>query len=306
MSEKITSKMELDRPDRVRFSEVHEKAKKILPHQGGQRIDPSEFKDLYGEQVVYQDEQYVWETKEVFRRKEGTSSRKKEAKDVSDAFETLISDQVDLSNWFGENASVIRASEYDDYKNKVDAIIEFILEGSTSHLALGIDITYSRESLSGKIHTIRKMIEEGILAQVKYFISDIGGFRGELKNIPIVVVGADMEILDELFDTWIRFQRLRKQKNKEGQESVTKKIRELNLQLQNHKVQVQLLRQIKMQLEKFHDFAQKSNQTKIADKLRANLSIINSILETKPPEIMESRSNFEEALEQELDNIFGL
>jgi hypothetical protein len=125
-------------------------------------------------------------------------------------FEAIIDNQIEDNDLMGPNASVIIPSRFDDIANGIDSIVEFKQRQTTSHLALAIDVTKSKESLSKKFERIRNSIKTGDLSRARYFRSKSGGFRGELSNIPRVVVGAAHPAVEDISSLMLRLIRMKR------------------------------------------------------------------------------------------------
>ncbi len=201
--------------------------------------------------------------------------------------EAIVNDQIDSSDWFGESAIVIVPSRFDDVVNGVDSIVEFEEGIDHSYLALAIDVTKSGEHLTKKFDKIRTSIEKGELSRVKYFESR--GVQKELLPIPRVVVGADQKTMEEVatlllaFKTHQRHPAL-KSESSAGQEAAEEKkkdFRRIREELAEHKLQFQLLFQIKIQLEAFWRYAKKTGKEKPAETHERLLETVNGIIEVK-------------------------
>src|SRR5258708_26388042 len=70
-----------------------------------------DFLSLYGPTVIEADQRYIDE-----RRKKIEQSHTEPTK-RSEIVEALISEQIELSDWFGPEAATIVPSEFDDLKN---------------------------------------------------------------------------------------------------------------------------------------------------------------------------------------------
>ena len=248
-----------DNADRI------EKALRLVEKIYGQDIEIIEeknFEDLYSEKIVAADLEWVRKEEERFERED--TSEQKEARKISTIFETLIYDQAEMSEWLGKSAITIKSSRYDDIKNGIDLIIEFPdSEGaSASHLALAVDITLSNE-LEKKMNGIRRDIERGELSNIKYFESETLSIRGEKRNVPKVVIGADSKMLNQIIDLWIRQDK--ESKNRLG----------------NHPIQFVLLEEVMLQLEKFKDYAEKFKQDKVSESYDKVRDVMNGIYREK-------------------------
>lgn len=165
---------------------------------------------------------------------EGNRSRIEALEKVAHAFEGVMLES-DLLGWLGEGVDIIIPSRYDDVVNGVDGIAEFHNGGFFSHLALGLDVT-SSERVSGKFERITDDIKKGELTLIRYFESERMHFKGEKRNIPRVVVGADRQTVYDLTRLWAE-----------------KKTHEL----EDHHMQIQMLSEVHHQLQAFALYARK-------------------------------------------------
>ncbi|MEK7542963.1 MAG: hypothetical protein AAB503_01495 [Patescibacteria group bacterium] len=229
-------------------------------------IDPEEevFVKYYGERSVERDKNYVEKAISDFEKSD-TETQKRMAK-IARIFEALILEHGELSEWFGPNGMTFKTSLYDDIENKVDTIVEFSedpengIEKKTSHLALAIDETFSADFIKDKLLRIRdKEINEGKLAKIKYFLPKTGDEPG-LKDLPRVIVGADIKTVDELGELWL-----------EGK----------NKALGEHRIQFQILEELLIQLEAFGNYAEKIKKPKIAAIYRKAYETVKKIWDEK-------------------------
>ncbi len=225
------------------------------------RIEMDDFKRLYGDRRVEEDKKEVEKRKNFY--KENNSNQEKEAKKLATIFEAIINENLELSEWLGENAQTMPTTEYDDFVNGVDTIIEFIEEDKNpSHLGMAIDATYSSE-LGKKFTKIKENIDKEKLATIKYFKSINMDFMGEKSQIPRVIVGADNNTIKELIELWY-----------------TGKKKELG----EHPIQFQIMEEILIQLESFMQYAKKINKPGIKEKFRIIYNIIEKIQKEKEKE----------------------
>lgn len=202
-------------------AQMHEKAVALLDADA---LNPLDFKDHYGAEVVQQDLNHIAHIKESFVEDEN--------KRAAEVLEAILYEHTELSDWLGPNAKTIRPSEYDDIVNGIDLIVEFESEDATQHLALGVDITFGSISMTKKFDRIHREIEEDDLARIKYFESH--GFKGSLKQLPRVVIGVEKETVIELASLWMRHK---------------------NRELGTHKTKDIVVEEIKEQLKTFLAFA---------------------------------------------------
>ncbi|PJE50767.1 MAG: hypothetical protein COV29_03485 [Candidatus Yanofskybacteria bacterium CG10_big_fil_rev_8_21_14_0_10_36_16] len=266
-----------------KLSEAEEKTHELMI-QTNEPIDMGDFIDLYGSETVERDIQYTEELKKKFNEQDDKNQR--EIKKLADLFEALISNFVELEDWMGEDIFMVKTSEYDDYKNGVDVVAEFLKDGKFSHLGLAIDVTFGNY-LDKKFQRIKQEIQEGQLTKVKYFMSEGGDFRGELKNIPRVVLATDRATIKELSTLWTDLTflkgRLKDRRERGGNVSdIREKIQETRDKLKDHPIQLEILHQIRFQLEKFAEHAEKIGQREqLTKKYKATLEIINQIIDAK-------------------------
>jgi hypothetical protein len=213
----------------------------------------------------------------------------------SQIFEAMIEDQIMSSDWMGPEANVIVPSEYDDYVNSVDTIIEFDRPGQISHLSLGVDITNSSESVDEKFAKIKKSIEQGNLSVVEYFKS--AHLTGKLDKVPRVIIGADTKTRMEVMELILQYKALKENSsNSPARHEEFKKVRG---KLESHPLQFKILYLIQAQLEAFSAYARKLKKDDLAMIYENTNQIIKGILKLKEPP--EGRDEFEYE-----DAVFGL
>lgn len=207
---------------------------------------PEDFSDTYNQEMIDDDLAHVEKLKSKFE-----DSEIKRAADVLEAILYLHSEQ---SNWLGPNVETMRPSEYDDYVNGVDLISEFTTEDTTSHLALGVDITFASESLGNKFTHIKNEIDNDNLAEVKYFESH--GFKGRLRQLPRIVIGVEKNTVLELAGLWMN------RKNNE---------------LAKHPVKLILLTEILEQLRAYRDYAERNGKEKALKSYKQALAVVQDL-----------------------------
>jgi len=264
--------------ENITIGQIYEKAKQALKKDA---IDLKEFTDLYGKDNVEKDKKYVDEMEKKFTQED--MPEQIESNKLATIFEAILHDHAELSEWLGPNVYTISTSRYDDIKNGVDTIAEFIeKERSASHLGLAIDATFSLD-INKKIRRIKNEIINGQLTKVKYFKSNKINFRGELSKIPKVIIGADAKTIQELGKLWF------KKRNKE---------------LAEHPIQFQILDQILMQLETFEEYAKRNNQHGIAEIYKKTHEIILKIYNEKVSSVNDSgvRDSMFNKIKRAMDN----
>lgn len=244
------------------IDKLRQKAEKTLSEYAIS-MDDFNYKDLE------EDKAAVERMKAGYQRND--SDEEKEAKVLADILEAIILEESESSNWFGQSASTIKTSDYDDYINHIDTIIEFEKEESIKPdcIALGIDATFST-NINKKFDIIKKEMESGTLAQIKYFSSSRA--KGIYLQVPRLVVGADVKTIKKLGELW-----LDKDSNAEGAK------REAKRALENHPAQFQLLKQMILEAGAFEKYAQKINRPEIAELYAGLKKLIQKIYDDKNP-----------------------
>lgn len=230
---------------------AHEKAMKAFE---ADTIHPEDFKDLYGEEVIARDLARV----ESIRAKFAPEDRAKYAAEI---MEGILCDQAERSDWLGPHAQTIKTSEYDDFINGVDLVVEFDEpEQARKHLALGVDATFGTRTIEKKFTRIKEEIDAGQLASIKYFRSQNGSFMGRLSRVPRVVTGIDQEHLLDLAAIW-----------NQGE----------NRALAVHPVQRLVLAQIAQQLRTFGDYAERTGKHELVRPFREALTTVREVSQKK-------------------------
>jgi len=235
-----------------------------------ERIKSSKFKGLYGKEIIKQDDDYVEERQRNFRKND--TPEQIEMHKYAIVFEAIIHDQIDMNGWLGEHAKAKKASWYDDLKHGIDEIVEFdqTKTSSTSHLALGVDITFST-GIFKKMEDIKTRIDSGDIGVIKYLLTKT--YRGEMRDVPRVVVGADMKNLNEIIKLWV--------------DNKKKK-------LAQHRVKFMVLSQIMVQLNDFAEYAEKTGKHEIADSFFRVLKIVENVWDEESKKYPDGNFDFDE------------
>jgi hypothetical protein len=182
-------------PREVRMTEIEEKLYDVLVERKSEaelgreeRINPKDF-SCYSEEVIEKDAEYVERMERVFKEQEIKDPERAKERRRGELFEEIIFEGIEEGDWMGGDVEVQKSSRYDDIANKIDGIITFAEEMSSSHMAFGVDVTQSAESVSNKFRKIKKSIQMETLSEVKYFKSE--NYEGKLLKVPRVIVGVD-------------------------------------------------------------------------------------------------------------------
>ncbi len=227
------------------------------------------FLKVYGESAIEEDLEYVREKERTFAREETVEEHG--AKRVGTIFEGLIHEQSEQNDWLGPDAHTIKTALFDDIKHGVDIIVEFQKRaGEASHLALAVDVTFSRHAES-KLKRLVGRLERGALTEVKYFSSEYLHITGTLEDVPEVVIGASRETVRGILPLWLG------RKNKE---------------LSEHKMQFLILEEMRLQLQTLEayarflaareqDLTKKEKYIIIAERYKTALQIVFEVIKNK-------------------------
>ncbi|OGI22104.1 MAG: hypothetical protein A2808_03710 [Candidatus Moranbacteria bacterium RIFCSPHIGHO2_01_FULL_55_24] len=238
------------------IEKAHRRTEEIFKKEA---IQLDEFIDPYPEDQVSADKSKAADLKKKFETNEPH-------KKYADVMEGVIYRQIGRSGWFGEKAQAIKTSLYDDYINGIDLMVEFEEESRAfRHLGLAIDVTFSADRNSGtldkKFDRIKKEMDEGHLAQVKYFKSKNSRMKGVFENLPRVVVGMERTKVMELAAIWLNEDR--------------------HAEFLKHPAQRMILEQVLVQLIAFSRYAKECGHDHIAKILSDEIPLIKGILEEK-------------------------
>ena len=270
------------------LSEAEEKAFDLLKDKYVKAaIDMAKFEKVagYGPERLKRDRDRI-ERKKIKIQELGTGPTKK-----AQLLEALLTEQIELSEWFGGNTFTIVPAEFDDLIHGVDLALEIEDDNGVKHLALGIDVTSSPVAIRKKLKIIKDHIANGTLTAMEYFHSEDHNpdFYGTMDNIPQVVIGTDGKTIKELGELWVSaygLSKLRRNSKQlplspESEEHQKRLAKEAKQNLADHRVQMLMLEEIKMQLIVFHGFAKEKGQNEVADKFSSALILIDSILSSK-------------------------
>lgn len=258
-----------------RISDIEEQAFSLLvPRHKELAIKLEDFEGTYGSEQIARDLQAVEKKKSRMEDVDSPSHRR------AQLLEALLAEEIELADWFGENAQTIVPSEYDDLYNGVDLTAEFEKEGYFQYLGMSIDVTSGPGGVAKKLGEIKKRIEEGKLGEMKYLLSERNNIKGHFEGIPQFVVGADPRTIRNLADLWLTAQQTVIAKDhitKQEMEEIRQKSREAKMALANHRARALILMEIKDQLETFINFVHQRSP-ELEAKYKSLLAIVGSIL----------------------------
>ena len=286
----------------------------IIAHELGRRLSVENFRDVYGDERIdaaIRDqlnikagfvEQFKKDVDNAVKDIQDPDLREKEREKVrkamirgelrNKALETLVRENIEMGNWFGENAYAIRTTEYDDLKNGVDVVVEFDSEDGDK-IALSIDVSLKASTVHRKIFPNFLKIKNGG-AKVEFFASQIQGsnFKGEIQGVIPVAIGIDGANADAFFDRQAQMIRLEKSidvaVDKGLKDTLQKKYDELFIEAQNDPIQLVYINEILAQVIRIAEELRgdEKNETlfRSAEKLKR---IFEDILEEKKKRGME-------------------
>ncbi len=238
------------------FNSVIERGlEKVRGLQEDFRIRESNFEDLYGHGAVVADIALVSNLRDEIARRE-TSTEDRQIARVSAVLEGMMMDQIECADWLGPNMFTQFASEYDDYMNGIDIIVERENDQGNTVTGIAIDVTRGHKSMEKKIQRIGQEVRQGTLSRIKYFRSEKSPHRGEVNLVPRVVVGVSNVTLEKAVRQWV-----------DG----------ANAELATDRIQLVILEEICMQLDVYRTLARRSNKTRASDHLDRQFAIFDGV-----------------------------
>ena len=233
------------------------------------QVTEMEFANLYGEDVVQADAQHAQKLRKEFKASDEDKLDNvpfnADPRKLSSALEAIITEQIELNEWFGEGTNTLQTTNFDDIENGIDCIVEFNSEEGRKNLGLAFDTTYAYKTIvKRKVARIAREIKKGELGKIKYFKTTDGSIAGRMKNIPKVILSVERKNAIMLAEAWV-----------EGKQE----------ELQVHPVQLMLLQQIEFQLEGQLNLAQLYDASDIIRSLETQLTLIRRILKEKTQEL---------------------
>jgi len=244
-------------------------------------IDPYTFTDLYGPENITRDAQEVTRLKSLFAKESGKRVGELTVGDIHEMAQILeyyVYTGINQGNWV-PNCTAIKTSEYDDYKNGVDLVLEHTHQHNHTHLGLAVDVTFSQD-ITKKMVRIKQSIDADALSKVKYFSSEKSHMRGELSSIPRVVSAIDLPMLEDLFS----FER--------------------RGAIAEHQVRAALVQDMETQLAQFTAYAERTGKqcaTRLAQVYHLVQTINAPIQQRSDPEYLKKHRKTREQLDAALE-----
>lgn len=216
-------------------------------------IDPNQFIGVYGEHAVAKDLKYVEERKKQFSNEDSVEKK------WASVLEAIFYQHAEQSNWLGDNAHTILASEFDDIAHGIDVAVRVgDSERPFPYLGIGIDVTYGTTKMTKKINNIFDELDKGELGKMHYFMDpEFDQFKGELSRIPHLVVGVERSHIIELSRQWL-----------ENEKHA----------LAENPIQLVLLREMMKQLKMFRSYAKSIGRKDIAEIYSADIDVFEPVL----------------------------
>lgn len=276
----------------------------ILKNEVGRRLKEDDFADSFGKEEIAKDKGVVQAIKarlaeDADHLDPEVREEQNRIKKRSEALEVVIDDQVELNDWFGSNATLVRLAEYDDYVNGADVVVEFDMgEEKAERFAIAIDASFGTQgdTLERKTkRNLRKVLgikdrngEIAKPAEIKYFRSEIDDHKGKLEMVVPVVVGIDKRHCNQIMGLFADLIKLRsgkdKKESKEESELRSKKTKDKIRKLAEHPVQLVFIEEVVMQLKMYLRLlgeAAQDRQELYTQKTETLLNIFKKISELK-------------------------
>ncbi|HWC57575.1 MAG TPA: hypothetical protein VG621_01310 [Candidatus Paceibacterota bacterium] len=179
----------------------------------------------------------------------------KEYRQASEYLEALFYNKLGGRDGWIPNALVWKTSEYDDYVNGID----FVVESEDRELALGTDVTFSHSrALVSKLNRIKKQIDTGELPQLTFY----DPVKMTDRPLPRAVIAVEREKIIKALKLWADSE------HNEGFEHL----------LRNHPLRAKTMLELEMQLESFAVYAKNIGRREIASSYNDLLSQIQLLI----------------------------
>ncbi|MES2985859.1 MAG: hypothetical protein V4686_01890 [Patescibacteria group bacterium] len=229
-----------ERVEYVRYTEAHKRAEIVKE----KRMKGRELKDFIGgpfytEAAISDAENTVQRIKEGFEDKERfLDEEQKERLHRSHMMASCLEGIcLYTKSWFGPTTKTYPTTDWDDYTNGVDLIAERTQGDAVNHNGFALDVTFGGpKTVLKKVQSVANKIMNGKLGKVDFFKSDDGKFKGQLNNIPLVVIGASGNTMKGLINHFAN--------------------PEEDIYLSEHPFQFQIIEDIIMQCDFFCEIAQ--------------------------------------------------
>ena len=299
----MASESFLDRTDTLSPGDISKRCDTIISHfqTSYPRFDLEYFRGrgMYTHASIDQDLILLENIKKDFTQKNSFYPKSDQEKMAhsrkrSEALEIIIADQIETSDWFGDTALLFRTTEFDDYTNGVDAVVEFDGPDDDHYhrIALAVDST-SKTELQTLVPKIDRNISKILTNRcgVKYYESPRldNPYIGPLVDIIPVVVGLEAHHTNDLVISFARLLDLERSSQDTNTSSNLKVIlrnefNQLRRKIEKDPTQIIFLEEIRSQLEMYHSILNRENNPQVhisTHKLDGIIEVINGILTSK-------------------------
>lgn len=235
-----------------------------------------DFEDLYDTNFILDAQKKVSEAKSFFEKNDRISNLKSEVEDnaalskeyreIGEYLEALFYNKIGGEHGWIPNSLVWKTSEYDDYINGVD----FIIETQNREFSLATDITFSHtKSLEKKLNRIQQRIRDGELPEITFY--DSTHTEGQML-IPHVIFAVEKDQIAGTLRMWA-----------DGDDTV----------LDNHPIKAKILLEVEAQLEAFAMYAKKLEKRDISSAYNDMLSQIQKLIISEEQTIQKYKHKIE-------------
>lgn len=207
--------------------------------KGGLKEIQDNFKKLKDRIKLFEEEKNKLTREEI--------NRVENNKKIATIIENAVAYGVSDLEWYGDNVSLKKTSQFDDVKRRIDGVLEVRKEEyENSFMGLGIDVTYRgllSESYKEKFRGLLESIKNGHKTKIKYFKNHEGEMMREFP-IPKIVLFFNIDDVKELV---YMIKNIDNPKVKE--------------EFKNSPQKFTVMNQIMIQCELLADFAEKSRNT---------------------------------------------
>lgn len=278
----------------VFYERAHARAVEIKNRKKeGRRMKDFIGGDFYTQEAVERLEEKVAAAEVVFeeqvmRLPEDERQKYEISKKLADCLEGII---LNVKTWFGPTSNIYPTTRHDDFFNGVDLVAERKDGDIANHHGFALDITYAGyNTILKKISRIAEKLKSGKMGKVDFFRSNDGRFKGQLNEIPLVVIGADGNTMRGLVNMFA-----------EGEDK----------NIEDHQVQFQIVDQVLMQCDFFINLAKEINDEEKSKRiisayeiLKTDFELIKKLKRRLVTNLDNGeRDNFHENLKAALENL---
>lgn len=239
---------------------------------------------LYKKEEIEKDKAEVVRIKKDFeindkaKELEATNfSEQQKIMETSRYLEALFYEKLGGKNGWLPNAAVYKTSEYDDFKNGID----FVVELDEEHFGIAIDVTLSRRSeiIINKLKKVKTRIDHDKLTEVKYY--ELPG-HAENGTVPSVVIALDYNHAVQALKFWA-----------DGDDEL----------LAKHPTRVKAWLEASAQFDAYRTYAEYQSKHSIAEVYKRAYGVIQKIINENQDTIQKYQSVIEE--DQAYQTIMG-